>query len=203
MRLLTILAAGLILMTAATDAQQVHQADEPVLRYEVQPLPGGDFNIVPLPPTNGEDGTNVAPMPDRPNAVVQPDDEWPMTVWQEWDAKYADMLKDQAWYARVSADGEVVDWYVLPEGETIPAANLQPGESVVRVSAPDWVTRIAPSGPQIRAIVEMLQQNVREAICNMTDRPARFGSEVDVSAGIGISGRIAFSVEWETAELCT
>jgi len=117
-------------------------------------------------------------------------------------------LSDAAgnWFAITNAAGGVETYLFAPEGQAVPANvlnGLQPGQAIVRAEAPEFFGLQPPSPEQVRGIIEGMLSNARQAVCDLgSGRPARFGTAVDVSAGIGISGTIQFSAEWETDQLC-
>ena len=114
-------------------------------------------------------------------------------------------LKNQDWYAVQSDSGATTALYSWPSGAQ-PSANLladmKAGQTVTKVDNPWWVGQILLSKEQLTSILETLMSNARAAVCAMSGRPTTFGTEVDISAGVGIEGRIAFNVQWDTDKLC-
>jgi hypothetical protein len=110
------------------------------------------------------------------------------------------------WFAVQSELGAVQAYVYAPEGSTLPAGlltELDPGQAIVKSEAPSFFGLQPPSAQQITALIEGMLSNARSSVCTMgSGRPSTFGTAVDVSAGIGITGTIQFSAEWETAQLC-
>lgn len=193
MFVVVVIAVGL-LIASPVSAQHLGQTDLPVLRYEVQPSSDGDFDLIPIPEDNSVD--DIIP------PTVEIEESEIIELLGNASIREIDILEDQPWYVHVTGDGQFLGYYTIPRSGALPAAIIETGDRLQRIEPPSVLRRVLPSGEQVRAIVQMLQETVREAVCDMPARPERFGSEVDISAGIGITGRIAFNVEWETASLC-
>lgn len=118
---------------------------------------------------------------------------------------FNEALVSQDWYMVTGPAGTPQKVYALPPGEPLPAdtfSKLAVGASVQKITAPSWVNRLALNREELKAILELLMAEARAAVCDMSGRPSSFGTAVDVSAGIGIQGRVAFNAEWLTVDLC-
>lgn len=174
-------------------AQQAGPMDAPSYHLELETLPDGQFRITPSWPDPGiRPDTGPIPLPQQELERIER---------RTLVAPNLEILAGQQWYAHVDANGDFLGYVTAPVGAA-PAVQLDTGESLVRVEPPSWLKNLMPDGQQIRAVLQLLQDTVREALCEMPGRPARIGTEVDISAGLGVTGRVAFNVEWETSELC-
>lgn len=188
---ITAIALSTMVLPAAIAGARAQAEQTPSSTYEVVPQADGTLRIV---PKAGVSSPNVASGTQGATGAAKPTDLTDLSA----------AFKDQDWFVKVSPKGDPTALYSLPSGETPSAtifSNLRPGESVMKVGAPAWLGTMALSQEQIRAVLELLLANAQGAVCGMPSRPSNFGTQVDVSAGIGIQGRIAFA-QWDTKDLC-
>ena len=183
--------AGAAVVGGGVSAQTNDLSTGPTDQLEMQP--GGNFKLTPLPyeapPKMGTDvgAPGLKQLPSAKLGVGQ------------------DLGADQDWYAIFGPSGDITGFYSLPSGVVPPESiltGLKQGEMVRKVGASDILTRVVPSSDQVRTLLEEMMANARAAVCGLDNRPARFGTAVEISAGVGISGRIEFNAEWDTVELC-
>ncbi|WP_037436337.1 hypothetical protein [Sinorhizobium fredii] len=160
----------------------------PVSQYEVQRQADGSLKVVP----------KVSPklptiaMPEASGANPNPAD-----VFQQ--------LRDQEFWVASDAQGSVRAVYVVPQGENPPETMLSTaGEGAVftKLSGTAALSGLFPDPQEMTKVLSDLMTNAKNAVCGMPTRPTQFGTVVDISAGLGISGRIEFNATWDTAELC-
>lgn len=120
--------------------------------------------------------------------------------------KLATMGSDKEWFVVKDARGTMQAVYGVAPGGTLPSevlAAMDNGYTIQKTSAPTLIGGLMPSPDDIRSALEGMLANARDAVCSMgRNKPATFGSNVSIQAGVGISGTIEFTAEWETEILC-
>lgn len=165
--------------------------------FRVVPLPDGKMKLEAVGGPQGggssdDSGKSTTDLPSKQGTLTL-------------DQGLKDALKNQEWFVQRSESGEPKAVFSFPAGTEPPntmLAGLKPGETVQKVASISWVTKLAPSTEQMTEILEDLLTKTRNAVCTMSMRPKTFATQVDISAGIGLQGKIAFNASWETADLC-
>jgi len=114
------------------------------------------------------------------------------------------LSQQDVWYLRDSK-GNVDNLVVLPRGlnpDKQIVAMVPAGGDLKRVSSDALLTSWMPDTNGMGEILTQLLEGAQDAVCKLKARPTQFGTEVDISAGLGVTGRVALNASWETEKLC-
>lgn len=189
--LLSALVFGLLASTTALSQEPAK------LEFEVKRQPDGTMKVAPKVPAGGE-----APTAETGDTKIQ---ETPGAVSTIDMARLLEQLKVQDFWVASGPTGGVSDVYVVPKGVAPPDQMLSgaaDGVSFTKLSGDVALAAYFPDSGGMTEVLSSLMTSAKEAVCSMPARPKEFGTVVDVSAGIGVSGRIEFNATWDTVELC-
>ena len=128
-------------------------------------------------------------------------------VFPDWlSADAIALIKSQDWYAGFGAEGELKAVYTLPRGESLSGevfAEREVGWGIQKVEP--VLFGLGNIFLDEEALIRQLDDFVTTAVrsfCGFDARPTEFESEVDISPGWGVAGKIKFKGKWVSSDVC-
>ena len=184
--------AALAVAFAASSALVASAQEQlPAAQFTVQRQPDGSLKVF---PKGAEPRSPAAATADKMSAAFTAE-----------PADVLDKLRSQEFWVTSKPDGALQSIYVVPKGETPPDSMITStaeGSTIAKVSGANALKRYLPDASDMPEVLSELMTNAKNAVCSMPARPSEFGTVVDISAGLGITGRVEFNATWVTTELC-
>jgi hypothetical protein len=207
----TFFLAGIVL-TAPVEASDKHGSGaEAPKNLSFEAVRGADGKI--KLKLRAEDLSNAAEMMQKKNVGVEERNdlgEIKGTNYETLTGKKFTFPEIPEWYIAIDPKGKLNAVYGVPRGESLTSEIMMKapvGTKFLKQDSSQFAEYLSANlrSGAIKLVRDTLTEMANGAVdqvCSFKARPTKFSMDTEVEVSLGVGGKVAFSMEWDTRDLC-